>query len=75
MHCYASSYTSLLHDYVTIMLVIVIIAITLFCYQSDNRVYFLCEHVLSETNISDGQHTESIMLAKNPGVLINSVGH
>ncbi len=44
-------------------------------HKSDNRLYFLCEHVLSKTNIRDGQHTEGIMLAKSPGSLINSVGH
>ena len=34
-----------------------------------------CELFLSKTNIRDGQHTEGIMLAKNPSGLITSAGH
>ena len=33
------------------------------------------EIFLSKTNIRDGQHTEGIMLAKNPSGLITSAGH
>ncbi len=64
-------------DYFTIMpiiAIIAIIAIILFNHKSDNRMLFYV-HVMSKTNIRYGQHTEGIMVAKNPNGLINSVGH
>ncbi len=66
---------AIIHEYVTIMPIIAIIVIMLFFQKSYSRVYFLCENFLSKTNIRYGQHTEGIMLAKNPIGLINSVGH
>ncbi len=60
---------AIIHDYITIMLIIAIIAIILFYRNSDNGF------VTSKANIRDGQHIKGIMAAKNPNALINSVGH
>ena len=52
----------------TIITIIAIIAIISLLSEVDVSIF-------SKTNIRDGQHTEGIMLAKNPSGLITSFGY
>jgi hypothetical protein len=66
----------IIFDYVNIMPIVeIIVIIAIIQFNHKSGCGFLCEHVMSKTNIRDGQHTEGIMLAKNPNGLITSVGH